>query len=194
MKTVRNILSWLLPIIVALVVVLLVRTYGFEIVKVDGDSMAPNLADQERMVVVKPLTVKRLSVIVFDAYGEDPSATPNTNYVKRVIGLPGDRITSQNGHLYINRHLVKQTFISASERFSGTGNWTLQSLAQAHHWQYQGAVVPQGHYFVLGDHRSVSEDSRAWGYVDAKKVMGVVKVPFWQTTATYRHNINQMAQ
>lgn len=194
MKTLRSILSWVVPIAVAVILVVLVRSYLLEVVKVSGDSMTPNLADQERMLVVKPLSVKRLSVIVFDAHGEDPNAAPNTNYVKRVIGLPGDRIVSKNVTISINGHKLNQSFISASERTTGTGNWTLQSLAKQHHWAYKGKAVPKGHYFVLGDHRSVSEDSRAWGYVDANKVMGVVKIPFWQTTATYRHNINSLAQ
>jgi len=194
MKTVRNILSWVLPIVVAVVVVILVRTYLFEVVKVSGDSMEPNLADQERMVVVKPLHVKRESVIVFDAYGEDPTAAKNTNYVKRVIGLPGDRVASLNGVLTVNGKKVDQSFISSEERTAGTGNWDLSYLAKPRNWAYKGNAVPKGHYFVLGDHRSVSEDSRAWGYVDAKKGMGIVKIPIWQSTATYRHNINGLAK
>ncbi|MDT6979718.1 signal peptidase I [Levilactobacillus zymae] len=194
MKLLRSILSWVVPIVIAVILVVGIRTYLFEVVRVSGDSMTPNLADKERMIVVKPLTIKRLSVIVFDAYGEDPNATPGTNYVKRVIGLPGDKVVSKNGYIYVNNRKINQSFISPTERTAGTGNWTLSELAQEHHWKYTGNAVPKGHYFVLGDHRSVSEDSRAWGYVDANKVMGVVKIPFWQTTATYRHNVNQLAQ
>ncbi|KRK96164.1 Signal peptidase I [Levilactobacillus acidifarinae DSM 19394] len=184
----------MVPIVVAVILVVLVRTYLFEVVRVSGDSMTPNLADKERMIVVKPLTVKQLSVIVFDAYGEDPNATPGTNYVKRVIGLPGDKVVSKNGYIYVNNRKINQSFISSTERTAGTGDWTLSELAKEHHWKYRGNAVPKGHYFVLGDHRSVSEDSRAWGYVDANKVMGVVKIPFWQTTVTYRHNVNALAQ
>lgn len=194
MKALRNSLSWVVPILIAIVLVVLVRTYLFEVVRVSGDSMAPNLADQEHMAVIKPLAVKRLNVIVFDAYGEDPNATPGTNYVKRVIGLPGDTVSSQHGNLYVNHHKLNQSFINRSERTLGTGTWTLQQLAKKHHWREQGNVVPKGHYFVLGDHRSVSEDSRAWGYVKASKVMGVVKIPFWQSTATHRQRINDLAK
>lgn len=193
MKVLRSVISWIVPIFVALLLVLLVRTYLFEVVKVAGDSMEPNLVNNERMVVVKPLKLKRLSVIVFDAYGEDPSAAKNTNYVKRVIGLPGDKVVSQNGNLYINNHKLKQSFINGYERTTGTGNWTLSSLAQKGNWTYKGNRVPQGHYFVLGDHRSVSEDGRAWGYVSQDKVMGVVKIPFWQGTEQHRININRLA-
>ncbi|HJD99176.1 signal peptidase I [Levilactobacillus brevis] len=193
MKVLRNILSWVVPIVVAVVIVLLVRTYLFEVVKVSGGSMEPNLTNNERMVVIKPLKLKRLSVIVFDAYGEDPAAAPNTNYVKRVIGLPGDKVVSKNGYIYVNNQKINQSFISQAERTSGTGNWTLASLAKKNKWTYRGNTVPQGHYFVLGDHRSISEDSRTWGYVDANKVMGVVKVPFWTGTRQHRTNVNTMA-
>ncbi|WP_125581213.1 signal peptidase I [Levilactobacillus cerevisiae] len=193
MKVLRSIFSWILPILVALILVLVVRAYLFEVVKVSGDSMEPNLVDQERMVVVKPLKLKRLSVIVFDAYGEDPSAAKNTNYVKRVIGLPGDKVVSKNGYIYINNKKLNQSFISKYERTTGTGSWTLSSLAAKGNWQYKGNRVPKGHYFVLGDHRSVSEDGRAWGYVSANKVMGVVKVPFWQGTTQHRTNVNSLA-
>lgn len=193
MKVLRSILSWVIPIVVALLLVFIVRTYLFEVVRVSGGSMEPNLANKERMVVVKPLKLKRLSVIVFDAYGEDPSAAKNTNYVKRVIGLPGDKVVSKNGYIYVNNKRINQSFISQAERTSGTGNWTLSSLAKKNNWQYKGNRVPKGHYFVLGDHRSISEDSRAWGYVQAKKVMGVVKVPFWEGTKQHRININDLA-
>lgn len=193
MKVLRSVFSWIIPILVALVLVVLVRTFLFEVVKVSGDSMEPNLVDQERMVVVKPLKLKRLSVIVFDAYGEDPAAAKNTNYVKRVIGLPGDKVVSQNGYIYVNNKKINQSFINQNERTTGTGDWTLSSLAQKGNWTYKGNRVPKGHFFVLGDHRSVSEDGRAWGYVSANKVMGVVKVPFWQGTADHRTNVNSLA-
>jgi len=193
MKVLRSVFSWIIPILIALILVVLVRTFLFEVVKVSGDSMEPNLVDKERMVVVKPLKLKRLSVIVFDAYGEDPAAAKNTNYVKRVIGLPGDKVVSQNGYIYVNNKKINQSFISQDERTTGTGDWTLSSLAQKGNWTYKGNRVPKGHYFVLGDHRSVSEDGRAWGYVSANKVMGVVKVPFWQGTADHRTNVNSLA-
>jgi len=193
MKVLRSVFSWIIPILIALILVVLVRTFLFEVVKVSGDSMEPNLVDQERMVVVKPLKLKRLSVIVFDAYGEDPAAAKNTNYVKRVIGLPGDKVVSQNGYIYVNNKKINQSFINQNERTTGTGDWTLSSLAQKGNWTYKGNRVPKGHYFVLGDHRSVSEDGRAWGYVSANKVMGVVKVPFWQGTTEHRTNVNSLA-
>lgn len=145
--------------------------------------------------MLKQAKVKHLSVIVFDAYGEDPSAKKGSDYVKRVIGLPGDSVSFKNNNIYVNNKKIDQSFISKSEATTGTGStsWTLSTLAKRYGWKTKGNVVPKGKYFVLGDHRSVSNDSRYWGYVDAKKVAGVVKVPFWTGTKTERTNINSLS-
>ncbi|MCG4840806.1 signal peptidase I, partial [[Ruminococcus] torques] len=97
---------------------------------------------------------------------------------KRVIGLPGDTVEAKNGNLYVNGKKVDQSYISKSERSSGTGTWTLHSISQENSWVlHNGAYkVPKGEYFVLGDHRSVSNDSRYWGFVPKSKIVGVVKV------------------
>lgn len=154
--------------------------------------MEPNLTNNERVWMFKQSKVKRMSVIVFDAHGEDPEATKGTDYVKRVIGVPGDRISFMNNKLYVNDKVVNQSFISKSEATSGTGshNWTLQTLAKQYGWGNHVTVVPKGEYFVLGDHRSVSNDSRYWGFVKKSKIAGVVKIPFWTGTKTQRQNVN----
>lgn len=194
MKTVKEILSWVVPIAIGLAIALLLRAFVVTVARVDGPSMEPNLVNNERMIVLRQSPIKHLSVIVFDAYGEDPSAkTKGTDYVKRVIGLPGDTVSSKNGDLYVNGKLVKQNFISKSERTSGTGNWDLKSLSSQ--WnEYNGVTkVPKGQYFVMGDHRSVSNDGRYWGFVSKKNIIGVVKVPFWETDKTQRNNVNKLA-
>ncbi|ANZ69556.1 signal peptidase I [Pediococcus claussenii] len=193
MKTVRNILSWVIPIVVGLLIALLVRSYLFQIVRVDGTSMQPNLENNERVVVWKPATIKRMSVIVFDAHGEDPAATQPVDYVKRVIGLPGDTIKYHDGNLYVNDKKVPQSFINEEQRTKGTGNWTLESIAKKYNWGNDPQKVPANSYFVLGDHRSVSNDSRYWGFVHKDKIMGVVKVPFWDNNKA-KNNVNDLAQ
>ncbi|PWG00536.1 signal peptidase I [Levilactobacillus bambusae] len=192
MKIIREIASWVIPVIIGLLIALGIKDYVFAMVRVDGPSMTPNLKNDERVLVVKPLSVNRMGVIVFDAYGEDPDAAPGTDYVKRVIGLPGDTVASKDGQLYVNQKRVSQSYISESERTKGTGNWTLSSLAKTNEWprSEQVARVPKGKVFVLGDHRSVSNDSRYWGYVSQDKIIGVVKVPFWISTKSARDNIN----
>jgi len=196
MKALKEVMSWIIPVIIGLAIAFAIKSFVFTRVRVDGPSMEPNLQNNEKVFAWKQASVKHLSVIVFDAHGEDPSAKPNTNYVKRVIGLPGDTVTSKNGYIYVNKKKVDQGFISTSERTAGTGNWTLASLQMTQKWndgKKITTVVPKGKYFVLGDHRSVSNDSRYWGFVDKDKVLGVVKVPFWTSSKTRRANVNSLA-
>ncbi|MDT6979358.1 signal peptidase I [Levilactobacillus zymae] len=195
MQKTKEVMSWIIPILIGLAIALVIKQFVFTRVKVDGPSMEPNLDNAEKVIAYKPAKVKHLSVIVFDAYGEDPSAKTHTNYVKRVIGLSGDTVKSENGYLYVNNKKIKQSFISEAERTSGTGNWTLASISKQNGWAKgkKVTVVPKGKYFVLGDHRSVSNDSRYWGFVDQDKVVGVVKVPFWTSTKTKRTNVNSLA-
>lgn len=185
--------SWVWPILLGLLVAFLFRSFIGTVVKVDGPSMQPNLQNNERVFCWKLDKIKRGSVIVFDAYGVDPQATNKIDYVKRVIALPGDTVRSNNGKLYVNNKLVNQDYISKYQRNQGTGNWTLSDLGLMHDWQvHQGSVkVPQGEYFVLGDHRSVSNDGRYIGFVPKSKILGVVKVPSWVGTKTQRQNVNQ---
>ena len=189
----RFLRDWVLPIVVGLLIAFLVKTYLFQIVKVDGSSMQPNLQDSERVLVWKQAKIKRMSVIVFDAHGEDPAATQPVDYVKRVIGVPGDTISYKDGKLYVNNKEVPQKFIDEEQRKTGTGNWTLSSIANKYGWAKNPVKVPKDSYFVLGDHRSVSNDSRYWGFVKKSKVMGVVKVPFWSHDEKAKKNINDLA-
>lgn len=192
MKALKEILSWIVPIAIGLLAALLIKNYVFQLVRVDGPSMQPNLENNERVLVSKRSTIHRGSVIVFEAQGVDPQVTTSTDYVKRVIALPGDTVSSKNGVIYVNGKKTDQSYIGTSERTTGTGNWNLQSISVENQWQKnQGATkVPKGEYFVLGDHRSVSNDGRYWGFVSKNKILGVVKVPFWNRDATKKANIN----
>lgn len=197
MKAFREIMSWIVPIAIGLVIALLIKSYWFTLVRVDGTSMEPNLTNNERVFVFKPETIHRGSVIVFDAEGEDPDAVGHKDYVKRVIGMPGDTVSAENGVLKVNNKVVDQDFIPETEQVAtntvnNIGNWSdLAALGQHMGWQRQVTVkVPKGEYFVLGDHRTVSNDSRYWGFVDDDKVLGVVKVPFWGNEQN-RTNVNK---
>ena len=193
MKAFKELMSWIVPIAIGLLLALLIKQFAFQFVRVDGPSMQPNLQNNERVVCLKQAKIHRGSVVVFDANGVDPQVSVKTEYVKRVIGLPGDTVEAKNGNLYINGKKVDQSYISKSERSSGTGTWTLHSISQENSWVlHNGAYkVPKGEYFVLGDHRSVSNDSRYWGFVPKSKIVGVVKVGFWNRTQPAKNNINQ---
>lgn len=192
MKALREIISWIVPIVIGLLAALLIKNYVFQLVRVDGPSMQPNLENNERVLVTKRSTIHRGSVVVFEAQGVDPQVTESTDYVKRVIALSGDTVTSKNGQIYVNGKKTNQSYISNSERTTGTGNWNLKSISIQNQWEkHQGSTkVPKGEYYVLGDHRSVSNDSRYYGFVPKSKIMGVVKVPFWNRNATKKANIN----
>ena len=193
MKAFKELISWIVPIAIGLLLALLIKQFVFQFVRVDGPSMQPNLQNNERVVCLKQAKIHRGSVVVFDANGVDPQVSVKTDYVKRVIGLPGDTVEAKNGNLYVNGKKVDQSYISKSERSSGTGTWTLHSISQENSWvSHNGAYkVPKGEYFVLGDHRSVSNDSRYWGFVPKNKIVGVVKVGFWNRKQPAKNNINQ---
>lgn len=193
MKAFKELMSWIVPIAIGLLLALLIKQFAFQFVRVDGPSMQPNLQNNERVVCLKQAKIHRGSVVVFDANGVDPQVSVKTEYVKRVIGLPGDTVEAKNGNLYVNGKKVDQSYISKSECSSGTGTWTLHSISQENSWVlHNGAYkVPKGEYFVLGDHRSVSNDSRYWGFVPKSKIVGVVKVGFWNRTQPAKNNINQ---
>lgn len=197
MRAFREVMSWVFPIAIGLIIALLIKTYWFTLVRVDGTSMEPNLVNNERVFVFKTEKIHRGSVIVFDAYGEDPSATSDKDYVKRVIGMPGDTVSAVNGVIKVNGKKINQNYISELEQtetntINNVGNWNnLKELGTRQDWQRKIVTkVPKGEYFVLGDHRSVSNDSRYWGFVSKDKVLGVVKVPFWGSSER-KTNINK---
>ena len=194
--------NYIVPILVAVVLYLLIESFVFTMVRVDGDSMQPNLQNNERVMVWRMAHVHHLSVIVFNAHGEDPQATPQKDYyVKRVIGMPGDTVSYRKGQILVNGKPVKQNFINHLQKNDGTGitgyqnngNWNIHQLAA--HWPRNrtSIKVPAGHYFVLGDHRSISNDSRYWGFVSKNKVLGVVKTMPWGTTSHDRYDVNDLA-
>ncbi len=192
METFKKVMSWVLPVVIGLLIALGIRTYIVQPVRVDGPSMLPNLQNNERVLTWKQAKIHRGSVVVFNANGVDPQVSEKTYYVKRVIAVPGDTVEAKNGKLYVNGKLVNQKYISAYQRKQGTGTWTLKSISVDNSWlKNSGATkVTAGHYFVLGDHRSVSNDSRYYGFVPKKKILGVVQVGFWSTNSTKKNNVN----
>ena len=155
--------------------------------------MDPNLYSGQQVVAFKHHKIEHGDVVIFSAAQVDPKATLGTMYVKRIIGLPGDKIESREDGIYVNDRLINQNYLKANQE-EATGVWTLNSLAKAKNWRnrqnYQ--VVPQNKYFVLGDNRMVSNDSRNFGFVPTQSIVGKVKVPFWShSTKQQRENINQ---
>lgn len=185
MKIIKEIFSWIVPIIVGLLIALLVRQFWFGIVRVDGTSMYPTLQNNERVMLLKQAKIKHNTVIVFNAYGVDKNnstVTKSTKYVKRVIGLPGDKIEYKtNGQLYVNGKKMSQSYITKYQRSTGTLTLALAEAKGVKLGTGNSFVVPKKEYFVLGDNRKDSNDSRYYGFVPKSKIDGVVKVPFWNS-------------
>ena len=186
----RNFLSGLWPIVVGLTIGLIGVNFVASPVTISGDSMQPNLQNNQIVMVNKQGEIKRGEVVVFNAYGVDPNATtPDEKYIKRIIGVPGDTVSDVNGVLRVNGKVVDQSFISENEQVATNnrvGDWTsLAELGQSQNWQGPiSGKVPAGYYFVLGDHRSISNDSRYWGFVPKNKISGTVWAPSFDNDAT----------
>lgn len=196
MTNIKKIWSWLWPILLGIAFVVIAKTFFVQAVNISGDSMYPNLQNQEKVLCFKHMTIKRESVIVFDSYGVDPVTKASKLYVKRVIGIPGDTIQAKKGEIFVNGHILNQNFISHNQRTMGTGNWSLTSLPTLYKWiNYKTVIrVPKNTYFCLGDNRMISRDSRYFGFVPRNKILGVVKAPLWIKNKQRRDAINRQWQ
>jgi signal peptidase I len=141
----------------------LIVTFGFQVARVEGLSMAPTLADQDRLIVNK-LTYRlgppRRGDIVMLYY----PANPDKSFVKRVIAEEGETIKIEDGRVYVNNVPMADDFVPSEYR--------------SHEYR-PAEVVPEGYYFVMGDHRNNSSDSRHWGEVPKKYIIGKVQLRWW---------------
>lgn len=179
-STYNEIVDWLKAIIFAVVIVAVIRLFLFEPFIVDGDSMEPNFHTQERVIVnllvYKYSEPKFGDVIVLNVPEE------GRRFIKRVIGVPGDKIKLEGDQLYINDELVEQPFLSEAIAESAANGETYNGVGDAFNFPnsfYEDNVVPDGMYFVLGDNRSNSKDSRAIGYVPEENIIGRTDVVMW---------------
>ena len=156
-------LAWLKTLASAAVYATLIVTFGFQVARVEGQSMAPTLADQDRLIVNKlayRLGEPHVGDIVMLYY----PLNPNKSFVKRVIAEEGDQVRVVDGRVYRNDVPMDDTFVPVEYR--SHDDWGPQ-------------VVPEGYYFVMGDHRNNSSDSRHWGFVPKKYIIGKVQLRWW---------------
>ncbi|HEY2153469.1 MAG TPA: signal peptidase I [Vicinamibacterales bacterium] len=159
----REILAGLQSLSVAVMYAVLIVTFGFQVARVDGLSMAPTLEDHDRLIVNKlvyEIGEPRPGDIVMLYY----PLNPEKMFVKRVIAKEGDTVRIVDGHVTVNDIPLHDDYVSAE--FRSHDDWGPQ-------------VVQQGYYFVMGDHRNNSSDSRHWGPVPKKYIVGKVKVRWW---------------
>jgi signal peptidase I len=159
----REVVAGLQTLISAAVYATLIVTFGFQVARVDGLSMAPTLEDHDRLIVNKlvyELGDPRPGDIVMLYY----PLNPDKMFVKRVIAREGDTVRIVDGRVYVNDVPLRDDYVPAE--FRSHDDWGPQ-------------VIQQGYYFVMGDHRNNSSDSRHWGPVPKKYIVGKVKVRWW---------------
>lgn len=154
---------WMKTVASAALYATLIITFVFQVARVEGRSMAPTLEDHDRLIINKfayRIDAPHLGDIVMLYYPSDPSQS----FVKRLIAGEGDQVRIVDGKVYRNGVLLDDSFVPASYRS---------------HDDWGPEVVPEGYYFVMGDHRNASSDSRHWRYVPKKYVVGKVQVRWW---------------
>jgi signal peptidase I len=154
---------WSRDLLIALGLALIIIVFLYQPVKVEGTSMAPLLTDQERIFINKFVyrfePIARGDVVVF-WYPLDPSKS----FIKRVIGLPGELVEIRGGIVWVNGQALAEDYVPAQ-------------FVDRH--SFGPTRVPAGHYFLLGDHRSSSNDSRVFGAVPSKLIYGKAVFVYW---------------
>jgi signal peptidase I len=159
----EELLAWVRTLASAAVYATLIVTFGFQVARVEGLSMAPTLQDQDRLVVNKlvyRLSPPRRNDIVMLYY----PVNPDKSFVKRVIAEESDQVRITDGRVYVNDIPLDDDYVPSEYR--SHDDWGPQ-------------VIPEGYYFVMGDHRNNSSDSRHWGLVPKKYIIGKVLVRWW---------------
>jgi signal peptidase I len=159
----EEVVAWIRTLVSAAVYAILIVTFGFQVARVEGQSMAPTLEDQDRLIVNKlvyRIGEPRRGDIVMLYYPLDP----NKSFVKRVIAEEGDTVRIVDGRVYVNDVPLADDYVP--QEFRG-------------HDDLAPKVIEPGYYFVLGDHRNNSSDSRHWGLVPKKYIIGKVQLRWW---------------
>ncbi len=154
---------WMRDILVSVAASFMIITFLYQPVRVEGTSMQPELRDQDRLFINKFAyrfeSISRGDVVVFH-YPRDPEKS----YIKRVIALPGDTLRIDDGRVYVNGQRVDESYVPKRYRDG-------RSMPEI--------VIPQEEYFVMGDHRSISSDSRDFGPVERSLIYGKAAFIYW---------------
>lgn len=179
------------PLILFFLILILSRAFIWQPVKVDGHSMDPTLADGERLIVLSTTSIDRFDIVV----AKETENGKTKEIVKRVIGMPGDTITYKNDVLYVNGKKVDEDYLDEYKKAfeddqlqdTYSYNTLFQELAEdsdAFTTDRDGNTeftvkVSKGQYYLLGDDRIVSKDSREVGTFSKSDIVGEVKFRLW---------------
>jgi signal peptidase I len=155
--------SWFRDIFFAVAIAIFIVIFVIQPVKVEGTSMQPRLVDQERIFVNRFIyrfdDIHRGDIVVF-WYPRDT----NKSFIKRVVAVPGDVVQILRGSVFVNGAEVREPYLKPEFR---------------DHEDFPKTEVPAGQYFVLGDHRNSSNDSRSWGFVPRNLIYGKAIFRYW---------------
>lgn len=165
-------IEWIKAIGFGLVIFVFIKTFFITNYVVEGESMMPTLQDGNKLIVNKIGyqigDFDRFDVIVFHANEEE-------DYVKRIIGLPGDKIEYKDDQLFINGKKIEEPYLEKQNHILTrklTEDFTLSEKTGIE-------IVPEGKLFVMGDNRLGSYDSRQFGYISVEQVVGEVNLRYW---------------
>lgn len=171
----RDFFEWIKIFVVAFIIALFVRTFIYSPIIVDGRSMQPTLYDRDQMIVNKFIYYfkepERFDIVIFHA-------SDDKDFIKRVIGLPGEHIKVENNVLYVDGKEVPQPFLEQNDGDEVvypiiTSDFTLENLPGNYD------VIPEGHVLVLGDNRNDSTDSRDLGLIPIDRIVGKTNLIYW---------------
>ena len=154
---------WLRDLVISAGISILIILFLYQPVRVEGTSMLPRLEDHDRLFINKFVyhisSIDRGDVVVFH-YPRDPEKS----YIKRVIALPGDRLRIDHGQVWVNDRALTENYVPTMYRDTRS---------------YAETIIPDDSYFVMGDHRSISSDSREFGVVERDLIYGKAVFVYW---------------
>ena len=154
---------WIRDLLISAAVSILIILFLYQPVRVEGTSMLPRLEDHDRLFINKFVyhitSIERGDVVVFH-YPRDPEKS----YIKRVIALPGDKLRIDHGQVWVNGKALSENYVPDKYRDSRS---------------YADTIIPDDSYFVMGDHRSISSDSREFGVVERDLIYGKAVFVYW---------------
>lgn len=168
----KSILEIIITVVVCMVAYFLLFKYVLANETVSGPSMQPTFESNDRIIAVRHTNLQRGDIVILDA----PDA-PGELYIKRIIGMPGDTIKAKNDTIYVNGKPLKEPYLTQYKDKMPKGqlytnNFTLKQVTGV-------SKVPKDSYFVMGDHRDVSKDSRYFGFVKRSAIVGEVKLRYY---------------
>ena len=174
MEIARKIYAFLLDavqtLLVAAAVFLVIYMFFFRPFEVNGESMHPNFSNREyvltNLIALRLGNPKLGDVVVFKA----PPPNQEKDYIKRVIGVAGDSVMVKDGNVYLNNQLLDESAFLKSDVKTYAGAFLKEGVV---------VTVPQGEYFVTGDNRSYSSDSREWGFIKQDELIGESFLVYW---------------